>query len=144
MKAQFEAVRQLKPETAEYRVVFPHGVAIRAEPWGAKIDQKMQGQVVKTNVRTVGGDTGDWVRLLERFGPAKSMEGWMLIDGTKLGLGKLLERVDRVKKSRIQRCATQLALTRPARIPPIAPRDAPRDAPQVQGCVRTVRVDTRP
>ena len=103
MKAEFEAVRQLKPETAEYRVVFPHGVAIRAEPWGAKIDQKVHGQVVKTNVRAIGGDTGDWVRLLERFGPAKSMEGWMLIDGTKLGLGKLLERVDRVKKSRVQR-----------------------------------------
>eukprot|EP00966_Prymnesium_polylepis_P262188 6056371-Prymnesium_polylepis.1 len=104
MKREFEAVRQQKPETAEYRVVFKHGVAVRNEPWGTKIALKNHGDVVKTNVRTIGGDSGDWVRLLERFGPLNS-EGWMLVDGSKMGLGPLLQRVDKVKRSRVQRCA---------------------------------------
>ncbi|KAL1510800.1 hypothetical protein AB1Y20_007085 [Prymnesium parvum] len=102
LKAEFQMKRQLKAETAEYRVVYPAGVAVRSEPWGNKIGTKPCGEMIKTNVRTTGVESGDWVRLLERFGPLKS-EGWMLTDGSRLGLGKLLERVDKVKRSRVQR-----------------------------------------
>ena len=101
-KKEYESTRQLKAETAEYRVVFQPKVAIRREPWGAHVAYKDSGEVIRTNVRSTGAPSGDWVRLLEKFDGG---EGWMLIDGTKLGLGKLLERVDRAsqKKGRVQR-----------------------------------------
>ena len=101
-KAAFEANRQLKAEAAEYRVVHSGKVAVRREPWGEKLADKESGELVRTNVRSMGADAGDWVRLVEKFDGG---EGWMLMDGKQVGLGMLLERMDRAggKKGRVQR-----------------------------------------
>lgn len=108
MKIEFRAGREVKHETAEYRVIYQGGVAVRAEPWGEKIGLKSHGVTVKTDVHASSAKAGDWVRLVERFGPLRA-EGWMLVDGNVVGLAKLLERVDKVKRSRVQRCAAARA-----------------------------------
>ena len=48
---------------------------------------RRQGEVVETDMEHEG-----WVRLVERFMPGERV-GWMLIDGSPLKLGLLLERV---------------------------------------------------
>ena len=90
-----------KPETNSYRVVHSPEVAVRDEPWGRKIGAKKCGEVVKTNMRSVGGDAGGWVRLQETI---DGSEGWMLLHGAKLNLGTLMRLVDRGESmSKVQR-----------------------------------------
>jgi hypothetical protein len=78
------------PERGEYRVVFAPSVAVRDAPWGRKVGTKAQGDVVRTDMRSVGDDRkgGGWVRL---EGGYEGGEGWMLLHGAALGLGALLE-----------------------------------------------------
>ena len=75
-------------ERGEYRVVFAPSVAVRDSPWGRKVGTKAQGDVVQTDMRSVGDEGGGWVRLK---GGYKGGEGWMLLHGAALGLGTLLE-----------------------------------------------------
>jgi hypothetical protein len=71
-------------------VVFSPSVAVRDAPWGRKVGTKAQGDVVSTDMRSVGDDRkgGGWVRL---EGGYEGGEGWMLLHGAALGLGTLLE-----------------------------------------------------
>ena len=76
------------PERGTYRVVFAPSVAVRDAPWGQKVGTKAQGDVVRTDMRSVGDDRLGWVRL---EGGYEGGEGWMLLHGAALGLGTLLE-----------------------------------------------------
>ena len=76
------------PERGTYRVVFAPSVAVRDAPWGQKVGEKAQGDVVRTDMRSVGDDRLGWVRL---EGGYEGGEGWMLLHGAALGLGTLLE-----------------------------------------------------
>ena len=76
------------PERGTYRVVFAPSVAVRDAPWGQKVGTKAQGDVVRTDMRSVGDDRLGWVRL---EGGYEGGEGWMLVHGAALGLGTLLE-----------------------------------------------------
>jgi hypothetical protein len=56
---------------------------------------------VRTDARTVGGDKAGWVRLRDqKFSGAA---GWMLLNGSKLGLGVLLEPVGQASAREIRR-----------------------------------------
>ena len=104
------------PERGEYRVVFSPSVAVRDAPWGRKVGTKAQGDVVRTDMRSVGNDRkgGGWVRL---EGGYEGGEGWMLLHGAALGLGTLLE-------ARRPYCPTYLlhiSLTSPPHLPHISP-----------------------
>mgnify|MGYP001165202783 CR=1 FL=1 len=80
-----------RANAVQYRVVHAPSVAVRSKPWGRKVGLKLCGTLVKSDMRTVGGQADGWVRLAdERFGEE---EGWMLIHGAKLGVGLLLQPV---------------------------------------------------
>jgi len=79
-----------KPETATYRVLHSPSVVVRDKPGGRQVGTKNCGDVIRTNMRTVGGDHSGWVRLQESF---NGKEGWMMIHGERLGLGTLLQPV---------------------------------------------------
>ena len=80
-----------KEETGLYRVVHGPTVLVRSEPGGRAVGGKNKGDIVRTCAKTVGGDTAGWVRLQdEKFSGG---DGWMLINGTKMGLGVLLQPV---------------------------------------------------
>ena len=97
-------------------MVFSPSVAVRDAPWGRKVGTKAQGDVVRTDMRSVGNDRkgGGWVRL---EGGYEGGEGWMLLHGAALGLGTLLE-------ARRPYCPTYLlhiSLTSPPHLPHISP-----------------------
>ena len=50
-----------------------------------KLGQKLKGDLIAVDGRMSG-----WVRLVEKFGPVETQVGWLLIDGTELGVGMLL------------------------------------------------------
>ena len=66
-----------RANAVQYRVVHAPSVAVRSKPWGRKVGLKLCGTLVKSDMRTVGGQADGWVRLAdERFGEE---EGWMLM-----------------------------------------------------------------
>ena len=132
-RADNRAPKSLKTERGEYRVVFAPSVAVRDSPWGRKVGTKAQGDVVQTDMRSVGGEGGGWVRLK---GGYKGGEGWMLCDGAALGLGTLLEAVPRL--------TPQLARYRVVHGPHVMVRDRPSGVvvgQRAQG--RLLRADLR-
>lgn len=78
-----------KPETNRYRVIHCPEVAVRDSPWGHKTGTRTCGEIVKTDIRSVGGKNGGWVRL-------EGGAGWMLLHGGQVGagLGVLMRLVD--------------------------------------------------
>ena len=82
-----------KIESAEYVVRLP-SVAVFSRPnSGVVVGERAQGTVVSTSLRTFGNSPNDgWVRLSEHVSASESGEGWILVDGTLLGLGMQLER----------------------------------------------------
>lgn len=92
---------RIKAEDGLYRVVHSPSVMVRAEPGGRAVGGKSAGDIVRTDARTVGGDKAGWVRLRdEKFSGAV---GWMLLNGSKLGLGVLLEPVGQAAAREIRR-----------------------------------------
>ena len=49
-----ETVRY-KAEAGQYRIVHAPSVAVRSKPWGNKVGVKLSGTLVRTDMRTVGG-----------------------------------------------------------------------------------------
>lgn len=94
---------RLKPEKGEYRVLFSPSVAVRDAPWGRKIGTKQVGSLVQTDMRSIGGEGGGWVRIAGGLAGSGSGEAWMLINGSALGLGALLESTSRVAAARLVR-----------------------------------------
>ena len=86
-----------RPESngAAYRVIHESKVAVRAAPSAeAKVvGAKMPGETVRVAEVHEG-----WAKLSDGGGGANVPPGarWMLIDGRGLGLGQLLERVERM------------------------------------------------
>ena len=93
-------------ELARYWVVSPTGAAVRDRPWGRVVARKARGTLIR-----VDGKRDGWVRLEEDFlegdqgsgvasygfrcdaGTAAGMhvlEGWLLVDGSDVGLHKSL------------------------------------------------------
>jgi hypothetical protein len=92
---------RIKAEDGVYRVVHSPSVMVRAEPGGRAVGGKSAGDIVRTDAKTVGGDRAGWVRLRdEKFGGAV---GWMLLNGSKLGLGVLLEPVGEAAAREVRR-----------------------------------------
>ena len=87
----------VKPERGTYRVVHSPSVMVRDRPKGKVVGQQLLGTVVHTDMRSVGGVLGGWVRIKGGYAGG---EGWMLVDGTALGLGKLLEAAPRPSLAR--------------------------------------------
>jgi len=92
---------RLKPEKGEYRVLFSPSVTVRDAPWGRKIGTRQVGSLVQTDMRSIGGEGGGWVRIAG--GLAGSGEAWMLINGSAIGLGTLLESTSRGAAARLVR-----------------------------------------
>ena len=76
-------------QKAQYYKVVTSVVRVRSAPAldADPIAFKQQDEVVETDAEQAG-----WVRLVERFAPGARV-GWMLVDGSPLKLGMLLERV---------------------------------------------------
>ena len=91
------AAESVKPERGTYRVVHSPSVMVRDRPKGKVVGQQLLGTVVHTDMCSVGGVFGGWVRIKGGYAGG---EGWMLVDGTALGLGKLLEAVPRPSLAR--------------------------------------------
>ena len=91
------AAESVKPERGTYRVVHSPSVMVRDRPKGKVVGQQLLGTVVHTDMCSVGGVLGGWVRIKGGYAGG---EGWMLVDGTALGLGKLLEAVPRPSLAR--------------------------------------------
>eukprot|EP00316_Scyphosphaera_apsteinii_P004274 CAMPEP_0119316352 /NCGR_PEP_ID=MMETSP1333-20130426/39425_1 /TAXON_ID=418940 /ORGANISM="Scyphosphaera apsteinii, Strain RCC1455" /LENGTH=508 /DNA_ID=CAMNT_0007321973 /DNA_START=74 /DNA_END=1600 /DNA_ORIENTATION=+ len=100
-RAAFAATEtRYKPETGCYRVVHSPSVVVRNKPNGQRIGQKMCGDVVRTNMRTVGGQDSGWVRLQESFNGG---DGWMLVHGEKMGVGILLQPIVEGQRKTVSR-----------------------------------------
>mmetsp|Transcript_39864 Transcript_39864/g.129066 ORF Transcript_39864/g.129066 Transcript_39864/m.129066 type:complete len:169 (-) Transcript_39864:1254-1760(-) len=127
---------RVKEESGIYRVVHAPSVLVRHAPGGRAVGAKSCGDVVRTDARTIGGETGGWVRLRdERFGGAPKGglggggEGWMLLSGAKIGLGVLLVPVDdraarEVRRYRV-RATPHAAVCESPGGPPIGKRISP-------------------
>ena len=121
----------LKPERGEYRVVHSPSVMVRDRPKGKVVGTQLLGTLVHTDMCSVGGVGGGWVRIKGGYAGG---EGWMLVDGGALGLGKLLEAAPR----------PSLARYRVVHGPHVMVRDRPHGvvvAQRAQG--RLVRTDLR-
>eukprot|EP00966_Prymnesium_polylepis_P008764 202092-Prymnesium_polylepis.1 len=70
-----------------YYKVLPRAVKVRAAPSldAPTLDHKRCGDVLETD-----GEQSGWVQLVEAFAPS-DQRGWVLIDGSVLGVGMLLE-----------------------------------------------------
>ena len=89
----------LKPERGEYRVVHSPSVMVRDRPKGKIVGTQPLGTLVHTDMSSVGGVGGGWVRIKGGYAGG---EGWMLVDGGALGLGKLLEAEARPSLARFR------------------------------------------
>ena len=87
----------LKPERGAYRVVHSPSVMVRDRPKGRVVGTQLLGALVHTDMCSVGGVGGGWVRIKGGYAGG---EGWMLVDGGALGLGKLLEAAPRPSLAR--------------------------------------------
>ena len=68
----------LKPERGSYRVVHSPSVMVRDRPKGKVVGTQLLGALVHTDMCSVGGVGGGWVRIKGGYAGG---EGWMLVDG---------------------------------------------------------------
>mgnify|MGYP006148748925 CR=1 FL=1 len=113
---QFSAKGQAfkeKQETAEYRVVYHPTVAVRDVPWGKVVGTRKAGDTVKATSKTIGLPDGTWVKTVDQWvtGSSGKINGWMLIDGTAINLGTLLEKVEKGRMGMVKRYQVVAAST---------------------------------
>jgi hypothetical protein len=102
-------------ERAEYRVIGSNVAVLDAPDGGAGVlDLRESGETLACDARS-----GNWVRLRETFDVRGQREarGWAMVDGTPVGLGQLLQKVERPARGPVDKQ------------PNIAPASAPVPRP---------------
>ena len=96
---------RLAHEAVVYKVVHAPSVLVRDQPAGKIIATRKVGDLVRTNARSLGPTHSNWVRLDEPVSAhaPNHAKGWMLIDGTALGLGTLLTPVQSPERILLKR-----------------------------------------
>lgn len=129
------APRLEEPSHRHWRVCHTTACWVREAPTGASgsLDLRLPGALVEADCETVG-EGGRWVRLREAFENGKS--GWMLIDGTHLGFGLLLEPFHGGGNSSAQVAVPPSVVAAPAAAALAAPATAPPAAVDVMDPTR--------
>ena len=83
----------MRIESVDYTVRCATAKVFSKPHSGIVVGERLRGQVLGTTLITSGEGPSDvWVRLNEVIPTSESGEGWILVDGTLLGLGLQLER----------------------------------------------------